>query len=90
MPTGDRRRPSRGNAADRRARKLYLMARYGVEGIVTCYLCAVPMLLDDLTSDRIVPGVAGGTYRRENLRPACGPCNSETGGRMAARRKADQ
>ena len=34
-----------------------------------------------LTIDRIVPGCKGGTYRRSNIRPACGTCNSETGGR---------
>lgn len=34
-----------------------------------------------LTIDRIVPGCRGGTYRRENIRPACAGCNSETGGR---------
>lgn len=38
-----------------------------------------------LTIDRIVPGCQGGTYRRNNIRPACGACNSETGG--ASRRK---
>lgn len=38
-----------------------------------------------LTIDRIVPGCQGGTYRRNNIRPACGGCNSETGG--ATRRK---
>ena len=38
-----------------------------------------------LTIDRIVPGCQGGTYRRNNIRPACGTCNSETGG--ATRRK---
>jgi hypothetical protein len=35
-----------------------------------------------LTVDRIIPGCRGGTYRRENIRPACGPCNSETGGSL--------
>lgn len=33
-----------------------------------------------LTIDRIVPGCQGGTYRRTNIRPACGTCNSSTGG----------
>lgn len=33
-----------------------------------------------LTVDRIIPGCKGGTYRRNNIRPACGGCNSETGG----------
>lgn len=31
-----------------------------------------------LTIDRIVPGCQGGTYRRDNVRPACGKCNSVT------------
>lgn len=35
-----------------------------------------------LTLDRIVPGCKGGTYRRNNIRPACGACNSETGGAL--------
>jgi len=34
-----------------------------------------------LTVDRIIPGCQGGTYVRTNIRPACGGCNSETGGR---------
>jgi hypothetical protein len=44
-------------------------------------------VLDDatITVDRIVPGRDGGTYRRNNIRPACGPCNSETGGALARR-----
>lgn len=39
-----------------------------------------------LTVDRIIPGCNGGTYRRNNIRPACGGCNSETGGALAHRR----
>lgn len=35
---------------------------------------------EPLTVDRIIPGCRGGTYRRDNIRPACGGCNSETGG----------
>lgn len=38
-----------------------------------------------LTIDRITPGCQGGTYRRSNIRPACGGCNSETGGALASR-----
>lgn len=62
-----------------------------------CYRCGV-LLVDLLgpdgwaasytvTVDRIVPGCKGGTYRRNNIRPACGPCNSETGGHLGAERK---
>ncbi|MCY4726718.1 HNH endonuclease signature motif containing protein [Nocardioides sp. STR2] len=52
-----------------------------------CYRCGVLMTVDALTVDRIVPGCQGGTYRRNNIRPACGPCNSETGGALASHPK---
>jgi hypothetical protein len=45
-----------------------------------CYRCGVLLTVDTVTIDRIVPGAKGGTYRRSNIRPACGSCNSETGG----------
>jgi len=44
-----------------------------------CYRCGVLLTVDTVTVDRIVPGCQGGTYRRNNIRPACGLCNSETG-----------
>lgn len=42
-----------------------------------------------LTVDRIIPGAQGGKYRRDNIRPACSPCNSSTGGatRRTTRKK---
>jgi hypothetical protein len=51
-----------------------------------CYRCGCLLTADTLTVDRIIPGCQGGTYRRDNIRPACGTCNSSTGGRT--RRKA--
>lgn len=82
---------SRGSAEDRRRRRAYLVARYGWPdlGIVLCWRCQVPLLQDEdpdapgqaVTVDRIVLGADGGRYTRDNIRPACGPCNSETGGR---------
>lgn len=44
-----------------------------------CYRCGKLLTADTVTADRIIPGDAGGTYRRDNIRPACGPCNSITG-----------
>jgi hypothetical protein len=44
-----------------------------------CYRCGVLLTADTVTVDRIIPGCRGGTYRRENIRPACGRCNSVTG-----------
>lgn len=40
-----------------------------------------------LSIDRIVPGVKGGKYVHNNIRPACLPCNSSTGSLLATRRK---
>jgi 5-methylcytosine-specific restriction endonuclease McrA len=44
-----------------------------------CYRCGKLLTADTVTVDRIVPGCQGGTHRRSNIRPACGPCNSVTG-----------
>lgn len=45
-----------------------------------CYRCGTLLTVQTVGADRIVPGCQGGTYRRDNIRPACGPCNSITGG----------
>jgi hypothetical protein len=61
-----------------------------------CYRCG-RLLIDTngefpppphaVTVDRIVPGCKGGTYRRTNIRPACGKCNSGTGGALSGKVK---
>ena len=48
-----------------------------------CYRCGTVLTVETVTADRRIPGVLGGTYRQDNLRPACGPCNSITGGALA-------
>jgi 5-methylcytosine-specific restriction endonuclease McrA len=78
MPNGN----DRGSAADRRARLAWIFRVFGVDGIVTCTFCAVPLLPEDCTVDRIVPGCKGGRYVRGNIRPACKPCQDEQGGRI--------
>jgi len=45
-----------------------------------CYRCGTLLTVETVTVDRIIPGCQGGTYRRNNIRPACARCNSETGG----------
>lgn len=58
------------------------------EGVITMRgPDGVMQLARSLTIDRIIPGCQGGTYRRNNIRPACGPCNSETGGATRATRR---
>ena len=44
-----------------------------------CYRCGTLLTESTVTVDRIKPGCQGGTYRRDNIRPACGTCNSSTG-----------
>lgn len=73
---------ARGSAAQRRARRAWIVVTFGNDGIVTCYRCDVPLLAegpDAFEVDRIVPGCLGGTYARSNIRPVCPPCNIETG-----------
>lgn len=48
-----------------------------------CYRCGRLLWFETLTVDRIIPGCKGGKYVRTNIRPACGLCNSETGGPLA-------
>ncbi len=91
----------RGSSYTRRRRREWLLEHYRADvdvdlrglGIALgmgapacrCYRCGRLLAQDALTVDRIIPGCQGGTYRRTNIRPACGPCNSETGG--ATRRR---
>lgn len=44
-----------------------------------CYRCGALLTVDTVTPDRIIPGCQGGTYRRNNIRPACSTCQSITG-----------
>lgn len=53
-----------------------------------CYRCGCLLTLDTLEVDRIIPGCLGGTYRRNNIRPVCGPCNRHTGNEAKARKAA--
>lgn len=69
-------------------RELRLDTRFGQgEPACRCYRCGVLLTADTVTVDRIIPGCQGGTYRRDNIRPACGPCNSLAGSKI---RKIDR
>lgn len=50
--------------------------------VCRCFRCGCLLTVDTVTVDRIIPGCKGGTYRRNNIRPACLKCNSETGGAL--------
>ena len=86
----------RGSSYGRRVRRAWIMVAYAsdVKGFVRCYRCGCLLYNPDtppdpihglptprpLTIDRIIAGCKGGTYRRNNIRPCCSPCNMETGG----------
>lgn len=53
--------------------------------VCRCYRCGRLLTIETLTVDRIIPGCHGGTYRRNNIRPACGGCNSKTGGAVRSK-----
>lgn len=61
-----------------------------------CYRCGTLLWYETLTIDCIFPRALGGIYgtvlrdrreKRTNLRPACGDCNSFTGGPLATLKK---
>lgn len=84
---GTTNRNQRGNTRDRAARKLWLLTAYESDmgpGLCRCYRCGELLTAREVTVDRIIPGARGGTYRRNNIRPACARCNSETGGAVRA------
>jgi len=76
-PGGDQR----GNAAARRARKGYLLTLWGDGSTVPCIYCGHSLVSATLEADRIIAGSCGGSYRRENIIPACRSCNASRGDR---------
>lgn len=79
----------RGNSTARRRRRQWLLDTFGDGTSATCWLavpgvCAGPVTLETVSVERVQPGHAGGTYRRDNIRPACGPCQSHQGGKFGA------
>lgn len=88
----ERQRNARGSARDRQARRVWLLATFSPElgpTLARCTLGLSPVCLkvvDDLTLtvDRIV---AGGPYTRDNIKPACQPCQSHQGGVIGPQRR---
>lgn len=75
---------NRGSAADRRARKVWLLLMFnpelGPDKAMCAYECGTILTLETVTVDRFpLRGADGGSYRRGNIRPACGDCNNADG-----------
>lgn len=79
-PHGHQLKDIRGSAEDRRRRKSYLLTTYGDGYTAPCAFCHAELSWETVTVDRFpIPGREGGRYTRDNIRPACGPCNSDDG-----------
>lgn len=87
QPHGDGLDDRRGNAKDRKARKLWLLgvtagrrgapAPFGGDGDkVACVHCKLMLDYATVTADRINPS---GPYTRANIQPACRLCNKARG-----------
>lgn len=63
----------RGNNKDRRARKIWMLSTWGDGSRCPCVHCGISLDYATVEADRIVPG---GSYRRENVQPACRDCNA--------------
>lgn len=80
---------SRGGSKDRRIRKQWLLDNFGDGESAPCsFNCGTLVTFTTITVDRFpISGIEGGTYKRGNIRPACGPCNSSDGSSLGAARK---
>lgn len=67
---------AKANTSRQRKRQWVLHA-YGNGTEAPCAGCGEPLNIETLTLDRYpIPGRMGGTYRYENIRPMCKPCNN--------------
>lgn len=79
---------SRGSSCDRRVRKLWLLSEFGDGTQAPCSFCGEPVTYETISVDRYpVPGIEGGTYSRNNIRPSCNFCNSSDGSRLGNERR---
>lgn len=73
--TATRPRPGgekRGNSKDRARRKMWMLEQWGDGRTCPCVHCGTTLAYATVEADRIVPG---GSYRRDNVQPACRECN---------------
>lgn len=94
-PRGTTNRNERGSAAQRRARKAWLLATFGDGVTAPCSIrfdpehCLGEVDIHTMQVDRYpIPKIDGGKYTKDNIRPGCGPCNSRHGTALREERKA--
>lgn len=90
MTRGTSNKNVTGSAEDRRRRRAWLLVTFGDGVVAPCgFGCGTMVDMVTLTVDRHpLAGCEGGTYRRDNIRPACAPCNMSAGGKLGASRMA--
>jgi hypothetical protein len=66
----------RGKASDRRARKVWMLWKFGDGTTAPCVHCSKGLDYGTIEADRIIPG---GSYARTNVQPSCRPCNIRRG-----------
>lgn len=84
----------RGSNADRRRRRIWLLAHFDKDlgpDKCRCWLqisevCTQELTIRTITVDRIN---AGGSYARDNIQPACRPCQNKQGALITAERRAE-
>jgi 5-methylcytosine-specific restriction endonuclease McrA len=69
----------RGNSADRRARKLFLLNKKGDGVQAPCHECSNVVTYETMIVDRIIPGIQGGRYTRDNIQIHCHTCSDLQG-----------
>jgi hypothetical protein len=95
-PRGTTNRNQRGSTEDRRVRRQWLLDTFGDGVTAPCMIewdsnCLGTVGGGTLTVDRYpIAGIDGGTYELDNIRPACGPCNSRAGTALREARKAER
>ena len=72
----------RGNTTERARRRQWLLDTFGDGVTAMCaFECGTELTIETITVDRYpIPGCQGGTYAKENIRPACAADNSRHGG----------
>lgn len=92
---GSTNRNQRGSSYQRRARREWLVNTFGDGEWVDCRLrhvpdCWVAMTKWSVSVDRVHAGAHGGRYTRDNIQPACPPCQSHQGGKLGSALKANR
>ncbi len=65
-------------AQERRRQKRIRESVIVRDGLVCCY-CDIPLTLETVTMEHIVPGSKRGTFNTTNLTVSCAECNNKRG-----------